>query len=101
MIMTRRKALAPVYFILKNHNNLMSIKCPLDNSTDIKLERSIKTALIIDKWQKDDIDVVRFFTGLDEICLYHCLECGYKGLSPIKPPQAAKKAAARPQVMHI
>jgi len=23
------------------------------------------------------------------------------GLSPIKPPQAAKKAAARPQVMHI
>jgi len=60
----------------------MSVKCPLNNSTNIKLERSIKTALIIDKWQKDGIDVSRFFVNLDEIKLYRCLEYDYKFYYP-------------------
>jgi len=60
----------------------MTIKSPLTNSTNIKLERSIKTALIIDKWQKDGIDVSRFFVNLDEIKLYRCLECDYKFYYP-------------------
>jgi len=60
----------------------MTIKSPLTNSTNIKLERSIKTALIIDKWQKDGIDVSRFFVNLDEIKLYRCLEYDYKFYYP-------------------
>jgi len=60
----------------------MSVKCPLNNSTNIKLERSIKTALIIDKWQKDGIDVSRFFVNLDEIKLYRCLDSGYRFFYP-------------------
>ena len=60
----------------------MTIKSPLTNSTNIKLERSIKTALIIDKWQKDGIDVSRFFVNLDEIKLYRCLDSGYRFFYP-------------------
>jgi len=60
----------------------MTIKSPLTNSTNIKLERSIKTALIIEKWQKDGIDVSRFFVNLDEIKLYRCLDSGYRFFYP-------------------
>ena len=60
----------------------MNIRCPLTNSTNIKLERSIKTALIINKWRQDGIDVSRFFINLDEIKLYRCLDGGYRFFYP-------------------
>lgn len=60
----------------------MDVKCPLTNSTDIKLECPIDVGTIIRGWAVDDIDVARFFTGLDSIKLYRCLKTGYKFFYP-------------------
>ena len=55
-----------------------------------------------DNWQIAKVYTDAGYTGANtnRPALQELLE-DIKGLSPIKPPQAAKKAAARPQVMHI
>ena len=60
----------------------MAIKNPLTGSVNIEPERSIKTDTIIKSWAVDDIDVNRFFAGLDSIKLYRCLDTDYKFYYP-------------------
>jgi len=60
----------------------MEIKCPLTGSTNIKLERAIKTSFMISQWKESDIDVAKFFDNMDEIYLYKCLDTGYKFYYP-------------------
>jgi SAM-dependent methyltransferase len=57
-------------------------KSPLTGSTNIELKLTIKTDFLINEWKKSNIDVARFFLGLDEICLYECLDTGFKFFYP-------------------
>ena len=60
----------------------MEITSPLTNSKNIKLKRTIKTNFLINAWKKSNIDVARFFLGLDEIYLYECMDTGFKFFYP-------------------
>jgi len=60
----------------------IKIQCPLTNLFNIKLERVIKTDFIINEWKKSDIDVSRFFQGINEIYIYRCLDTDYRFYYP-------------------
>jgi 2-polyprenyl-3-methyl-5-hydroxy-6-metoxy-1,4-benzoquinol methylase len=60
----------------------MVIISPLTKKSNIKLRREITTDFIIGQWRPNDINVERFFSDLDRIFLYECLDTGYKFFYP-------------------
>lgn len=61
----------------------MEIRSPITNTTNIKIIETIKTRDIIDRYLRDfNLDVSRFFAGLEDIKTCLCQDTGYKFFHP-------------------
>lgn len=61
----------------------MSVKSPLTGKSNTVLEKNILCSNIIENYKKTfNIDVTRFFQGLESIQVYKCLETGYRFYYP-------------------
>lgn len=61
----------------------MAILSPLNGSSNILLEKEIPSAYIVDLYKKQlDIEVDKYFKGIETVRLYECLETGYRFYHP-------------------
>ncbi len=65
--------------------------CPITNSTDVQLEKSISCRSIIDAYEKIlGIDVRIYFKQIDYIYIYRCLSTGFRFYYPFNVAGDAK-----------
>ncbi len=61
----------------------MQIKSPLTHSLNVKKRKEIKTEFLIEKYREMlGVDVKKYFTGLDSVSVYECLDSGYQFYYP-------------------
>ncbi|MEO8637384.1 MAG: class I SAM-dependent methyltransferase [Candidatus Taylorbacteria bacterium] len=60
-----------------------NITSPVTGSNNTVLEREIPSSRIISEYKNElNIDVAKYFSGIDKICIYKCLDTGYRFYSP-------------------
>lgn len=61
----------------------MSVKSPITGSENVVLEKDISVEFLIDAYKKQlGIDVKRSFEGVERVCMYRCLDTGYRFYHP-------------------
>ncbi|NJL10542.1 MAG: methyltransferase domain-containing protein [Calothrix sp. SM1_7_51] len=64
----------------------MHIKSPITNSHNVLFEEEISIDVIIEKYIQDyQIDVSLYFSEVDSLKIYRCLDTGYRFYFPLKP----------------
>lgn len=59
------------------------IKSPITGLDNITLEREIPSSFIIEQYKKElGVDVSKFFSGIERISIYKCLDTGYRFYYP-------------------
>lgn len=61
----------------------MTLYCPLTGKTNVVLEKQIPSHLIIERYFEElNIDVSRYFRGIETVELYRCADTGYRFYNP-------------------
>ena len=62
---------------------MLQVHSPLTNSTNVVLDKEIQCDFIIENYKKQmDIDVSKYFQGLESIQIYRCLDTGFRFYYP-------------------
>ena len=62
-----------------------SVQSPLTGSNDVRVEKEIACSFLIDSYLKQfNIDVRKYFAGLDSVKIFRCLDTGYRFYYPFQ-----------------
>ncbi len=68
---------------IANEKNKMIPKSPITGKDNVLLEKEIPSSFLIDGYKREfGINVEKFFKNIKTVCLYRCLDTGYRFFAP-------------------
>ena len=69
---------------MQNSRPVNKVVSPITKKENCDLQKTIPSSQLINSYKSSyNIDVTKYFTGLDEIALYKCLDTGYRFFYPL------------------